>query len=82
MCFGWLLSSKAYFKVCFEAQKVKVAIYSCQSPLINTSILNDIAKICSISRLLRHVLLKHIEYTFCFHMIHRELGIATVSYGY
>ena len=42
MHFNWFFSAKANFNVCIEAQQISVAIFSCQSLLLSTIILNDI----------------------------------------
>ena len=39
--FSWLLSSKAYLKVCFEVQKVQLPFLSCKSLLLGTNVPND-----------------------------------------
>ena len=44
MHFNWFFSAKTYFKVCIEAQNNSVTIFSiCQSLLLSTIVLNDIA---------------------------------------
>ena len=44
MHFSRLFSSIAYFKVCFEAHKIRLPLIfiSCRSLLLSTSVLNDI----------------------------------------
>ena len=39
---SWLLSSKAYFKVCFEVWKIWLPFFPCQSLLLGTNVCNDI----------------------------------------
>ena len=42
--FGQLFSSKAYLKACFKkAQNIQLPFFPCESLLLNTNILNDIA---------------------------------------
>ena len=44
MHFNWFFSAKANFKVCIEAQKISVAIFSMSIPtiiILSTSVLND-----------------------------------------
>ena len=46
--FSRLLSSKAYFKVCFEMGKIWLPFFSCQSLQLGTSVPNDTIQICMI----------------------------------
>ena len=57
--FSRLLSSKAYFKACFEVRKAWLPFFSCQSLLLGTNISNDICDwICGfeITRLPRTII--------------------------
>ena len=46
MHFIWLFSSIAYFRVCFEAHKIRLPFFSCRSLLLSTSVLNDCVCVC------------------------------------
>ena len=58
MHFNWFFSAKANFKVCIEAQKISVAIFSMSIPtIISTSVLNDNYEILVILVTFTHIFL-------------------------
>ena len=63
--FRWLFSSKAYFKVCFEAGKIYWPFFSYQSLLLGTSVPND-----------KYRLFKHVMIVYLHHIVHQHLHSA------